>query len=114
MNIEITHKTNSDDLYYIIRDKALADLKKDLMLEDDADINIQDHRDKLLEYISERCTEYVLKLHAAKAKHYGRSSMSEVDIDMRNLMCGFEAELGIEEEEETWNPNIESDEDLPF
>jgi len=40
--------------------------------------------------------------------------MSEVDIDMRNLMCGFEAELGIEEEEETWNPNIESDEDLPF
>ncbi len=113
MELEILHNMGSDDIYDIIKNKAIADLKQDLRLEEDADINIQDHGDKCLHYLWNRCEEYVLKLHAAKAKHYGRSGMSEFDIDVKNLMREFMWELGIEEEETSWYPNKDSD-DLPF
>ncbi len=113
MKLEITHTMGSDDIYDIIKHKAVADLKKDLMLAEDAGINIKDHSDKFLNFFGKRCEEYVFKLHAAKAKHKGRSSMSETDIDVKNLTRYIIWELGEDDNEAYFFPSVESD-DLPF
>jgi hypothetical protein len=89
--------TNSEmdynDLYELIKQQAIADLKEYLGIHEDENVNTMDHRDIFMEFWDARCINGVLKYYGEISKRQGRQSMRDVAVLQANLRRNIESEF---------------------
>ena len=88
-NFELHYK----NLYELIKQQAIADLKEYLGIPEYKSVNITEHRDIFMGFWEVRCINGALLYYGEISKWQGRQSMRDVVITQANLRRDIEKEF---------------------
>ena len=88
-NFELHYK----NLYELIKQQAIADLKEYLGIPEDENVNTTDHRDIFMGFWDVRCINGALLYYGEISKWQGRQSMRDVAVLQANLRRDIEKEF---------------------